>query len=123
MEPRADLEDYAREQVERLDRLYDGIVDCRVLLEASDSARRVVIELGVPGERLVSSHQSDAGTVVAPDADRPAIPESRWLHALHEGFEAARRILQDHVGRRRTRTRRPRRLAGEPRRGVRAPIR
>jgi hypothetical protein len=105
MAPRPALEQYAREQVERLDRLYDGIVDCRVRLEPRDTALRVVIEMTVPGDRLVSAHQSDPDSMPA-DADRPADPESQWRHTLHEGFAAARRVLQDYVTRRRTRTRR-----------------
>lgn len=105
MTPRPALEQYAREQVERLERLHDGLVDCRVLLEPRDNALRAVIELTVPGDRLVSAHQSDPDSV-ASVADRPADPEAQWRHVLHEGFEAARRILHDHVDRQRTRTRR-----------------
>ena len=111
MHPRPELEGYAREQVERLHRLCDRIVDCRVILEPSDTVLRVVIELTVPGQRLVSSHQFDPGGVSVPHAERPETPESQWMCALRECFESARRILQDYVGSRRTRTLRERHVA------------
>lgn len=106
MSPRAELEEYAREQAGRLERLSVRIVDCRVLLEPNDvGVLRVVVELAVPGERLVASHESDADDV-ARAGGPAAVPEYRWLHALHEAFEAAGRILQEHSGRRPTRARR-----------------
>ena len=110
MAPRPELEEYARAQTERLARFYGRIVDAHVLLEPSAAGiLRVVIELAVPGQRLVVSHES-AEDAIAPDAaaeDRP-VPEYRWLHALHEAFEAAGRVLQDYAGRRRAKARRPR---------------
>jgi hypothetical protein len=114
MTPRAELEEYAREQASRLDRFYARIVDCRVLLEPNDAGMlRVVVEVSVPGERLVASYESDpdragrhaqplAGT---PDSDRPPVADHRWLHALHEAFDSAGRILQAYAGRRLTRVR------------------
>jgi hypothetical protein len=112
MSPRAELEAYARDQAERLERFYSRIVDCRVLLEPNDAGvLRVVVEVTVPGERLVASHTSDPDGAMPPPDERPPVPGHRWLHALHEAFEAAGRILQDHVGRQRTRTRAPRPLA------------
>jgi hypothetical protein len=110
MSPRAELEAYAREQAARLERFYDRIVDCRVLLEPNDAdVLRVIVELAVPGDRLVASHVSepDGQAAAATAADRPPAREHRWLHALHAAFETAGRVLQDHVGRRRTSDRRP----------------
>jgi hypothetical protein len=108
MKARAILEDYAREQASRLGRFSRRIVDCRVLLEPNDaSVLRVVVEITVPGERLVASHESEPQPLVnPPDAPAP-VPEHRWLHAMHESFEAAGRLLQDYAGRRRTRSRQP----------------
>jgi hypothetical protein len=92
--PRAELEEYARERADRLERLYPRIADCRVLLERTGpDALRVVVELSVPGERLVASHESTPDGVVASDADDRPIAEYRWLHALHTAFEEAGRIL------------------------------
>jgi hypothetical protein len=106
MTPRAELEEYAREQACRLDRFYARIVDCRVLLEPSDAdVLRVVVEVTVPGERLAASYESDPDRGATPDADRPAVPDARWLHGMHEAFESAGRMLQTYAGRRLTRRR------------------
>jgi len=108
MTPRPELEDYAREQAARLRRFYGRIVDCRVLVEPIDAGvLRASIELAVPGERLVVSHASEPDRIVLPDTGPP--PSYRWLHALHEAFEAAGRSLQDYAARRRRRPRARRR--------------
>jgi hypothetical protein len=106
MKPRPALEACVREHVERLDRHCGRIVGCRVLLEPVDTLPRVMIELTVPGDRLVSSYQSTLDDVAAADADGSTNGAPRWQHALHEGFAAAGRVLQDHVGRHRSRARR-----------------
>jgi hypothetical protein len=99
--PRAELEEYAREQAGRLERLYARIADCRVLLERTGpDALRVVVELSVPGERLVASHESAPDADATADAEDRTIAEYRWLHALHTAFEEAGRILQEFAGRR-----------------------
>jgi sigma 54 modulation/S30EA-like ribosomal protein len=106
MAPRAELEEYAREQASCLDRFYARIVDCRVLLEPNDAdVLRVVVEVTVPGERLVASYESGPGRGAPSDAERPPIPDHRWLHALHEAFDAAGGILQTYAGRRLARAR------------------
>jgi hypothetical protein len=105
MQPRPELEEYARAQVGRLERFYGRIVDCRVQLEPNDGALRVVVEISVPGERLVATYESEPETSVPPDAERPAAPEHRWLHAIHEAFEAAGHVLQTYASRRLTRSR------------------
>jgi hypothetical protein len=111
MSPRAELEEYARDQAEHLEHFFSRIVDCRVLLEPSDTGLlRVVVELTVPGERLVASHESEPEATLVPEEERRPVPEYRWLHAMHEAFAAAGRILQDHVGRQRSRARQPRAL-------------
>jgi hypothetical protein len=107
MSPRADLEEYAREQAGRLDRFYGRIVDCRVLLEPNDAGvLRVVVEMTVPGERLVASYESEPEGTPPPDGGRPPIAEYRWLHAMHGAFESAGGILRTYAGRRLTRGRR-----------------
>ena len=103
MQPRPELEAYARDQAARLERFYRRIVDCRVQLEPNDGALRVVVELTVPGERLVAAYESEPAGAAVPEAGRPPAPEHRWLHALHEAFEAAGRVLQTYAGRRLTR--------------------
>ena len=106
MTPRPELEAYAREQAGRLDRFCARIVDCRVLLEPTDAGvLRAAVEVTVPGERLVASYESEPERVTVPDGSRPIVPEARWLHALHEAFDSAARMLQTYAGRRLTRVR------------------
>ena len=106
MSPRAELEEYARDQAGRLDRFCSRIVDCRVQLEPTDAGvLRVMVELTVPGERLVASYESDPEETLNPESGRAAIGDYRWLHALHEAFDSAGRILHTYAGRRLTRAR------------------
>jgi hypothetical protein len=101
MAPRAELEEYVREQVARLARLYEGIVECRVVLEPSDvGVLRVMVELVLPDERLTAAHESEPESLTDLDAPVRPVPEYRWLHALHGAFTPAGRLLQDHAGRR-----------------------
>lgn len=103
MQPRPELEAYARDQAARLERFYARIVDCRVRLEPNDGALRVLVEIAVPGECLVASHELEPESGVMPDPEKRPAPEHRWLHAMHEAFEAAGRILQTYAGRRASR--------------------
>ena len=112
--PRADLESLINGHVARLERHFDRIVDCRVLLEMphrrhdSGNHFRVRVELTVPQERLVISHDADlhgsAQDLQEPDLEKrgTGAPEHRFVHeALHDAFDAAARRLQDYVGRQR----------------------
>ncbi len=106
MTPRTELEEYARDQAGRLDRFCARIVDCRVLLEPTDAGvLRTAVEVTVPGERIVASFESEPERVGIPDGERPTVPQARWLHALHEAFDSAGRMLETYAGRRLTRAR------------------
>jgi hypothetical protein len=106
MSPRAELEEYAREQATRLDRFFARIVDCRVVLEPNDAGvLRAVVEVTVPGQRIVSSFEADPGRPAPAESDRPAPADAQWLRVLHEAFDAAGRMLKTYAGRRLTRTR------------------
>ena len=95
VDPSEALAESVREEVARLERVWDRITGCTVTLEATSrhhrhggSKYRVRIELSVPGGRLV----------VARD------PPKTWRHAdLHltckAAFRQARRQLEDHVRR------------------------
>lgn len=101
MAARAELEEYAREQAAQLARQHDNIVECRVVLEPSEvGVLRVTVELTLPGERLVAAHESEPDGDADLDAEVRRIPEYRWLHALHEAFVTAGRLLHDYAGRR-----------------------
>jgi len=88
------LEAEVRNWVSELEELFDGIVSCRVLLEAphrhhhQGQRYRVRIELSVPGDHLV----------VGRSPDKDAAHEDAHV-ALRDAFRAARRQLEDYVRR------------------------
>jgi ribosome-associated translation inhibitor RaiA len=111
---RPDLEAAIVTHVAHLERFFDRIVGCRVLVEQphrrreADNRFHVVIELTVPQDRLVISHDADLhGSALDTGASHiarstEASPEHKYLHdALHDAFEAAGRRLQDYVHRQR----------------------
>ena len=93
--PSPSLEERTREWVAELETFFDGIVSCRVSIEAPHRHHhqgrlyRVRVELGVPGERIVVGRSPDEH---AAHAD-PYV-------ALRDTFRATRRRLEDYVRRR-----------------------
>ncbi len=94
MKPSAAVEDAVRERVAGLEKWFDRIVSCRVMIESPHRHHqkgrhfRVRIDLGVPGRELVVGRE----------------PAARAAHAdfqvaLRDAFKAARRALQDHARR------------------------
>jgi cold shock CspA family protein/ribosome-associated translation inhibitor RaiA len=86
------LEARVREWVDKLERVYDRIVRCEVMIETPHRHHRngrqfhVRVRLTVPGGEIVASH--DPG----PDEAH----EDAYV-ALRDAFTAAKRQLQDHV--------------------------
>jgi hypothetical protein len=111
---RPDLEAEILTQVAHLERFFERIVDCRVLIEQPHRRRdegnpfRVVIELTVPQDRLVIAHDASLHGRVQ-DLGEPHMAKSteaaaahKYLHeALHDAFRAAGRQLQDYAGQQR----------------------
>jgi ribosome-associated translation inhibitor RaiA len=99
--PSPALQTRTRTLVADLEKTFDGIVSCRVAIEAPHRHHvhgrryRVRIELGVPGETIVVGHATNDGA------------HENAYAALHDAFRAARRCLADHAGRMRDRVRRP----------------
>lgn len=96
MEPSAAIEAKIREQAERLDRFYDRIVSCRVVVEAPHKHQHkgrvyhIGIELGVPDGRIVATRD----------------PELNHAHedvyvAVRDAFDAIRRQLEVYATKRR----------------------
>lgn len=92
MEPSAALEAQIREHAGRLDRFYDGIMACRVLVEASHRRHhkgnlyRVRIDLTVPGKELV----------VTRDPHEHQAHQDPYV-SIRDAFDAVRRQLEDHA--------------------------
>jgi ribosomal subunit interface protein len=94
--PSAAIEGVIRERASWLERFFERITSCRVVVEAPHHRRQqgnlfvVRIELTVPGGELVvnrspSEHQAHQDVYVA----------------VHDAFDEARRILEDHARRQR----------------------
>ncbi|MGE0710735.1 MAG: HPF/RaiA family ribosome-associated protein [Planctomycetota bacterium] len=90
--PRSELvEDEVRAQVAQLERFYDRLHGCRVVIEPDERRQRtgrrfrVTVDLQVPGDELVVGRHP-----ASPDHDDP-------LLAVRDAFEALTRQLQDHV--------------------------
>lgn len=96
MEPSEALGARIREQAEKLEHYFDGIVGCRVVVEEPHRHKsqgnhfRVRLDLTVPGAELVVDRDS---------ADKR---QEDAYQVVHGAFDALRRQLQDWVHARRT---------------------
>lgn len=94
MEPSEALENWIREKAEKLERFYDRIISCRVVVEAPHHQHRqgnlyhVRIDVTVPNAELVTSRE--------PDADHAY--EDVYV-AVRNGFDAMVRQLEDYARR------------------------
>lgn len=108
MKPRESLAAEARARAAWLETFYPDIVGCRVLLEIPHRHRergrhvRVRIELSLPGEDVVVSHERTrhGGLKDVQEGAHHKDDEVEGVHkyalvAVHEAFDAARRQLQD----------------------------
>ena len=81
------LHNAIREKAEKLDRYYDRLTSCRVVLELGARHKRqgkqfsVRIDLKVPGGEIAVTHEHDEDLQVA----------------LRDAFDAARRRLEDYA--------------------------
>ena len=102
-----------KERVEALERFHPRLAGCRVLVEMPHRHRtagnryHVRIELKLPGEVIVLTHEPTVRGAVPPDAKLTKAAEAdvvaRYLHvAIHDAFEAARRRLRDVAQRQRS---------------------
>lgn len=96
MEPSQEVDTAVRERASKLDKFYDRIMGCRVLVESPHHHRRhgrlyhVRIDLTVPGGEIV----------VKRDPAQHA-PHKDVLLAIHDAFDEARRQLEDFARRQR----------------------
>ena len=81
------LHDAIRKKAEKLERYYDRISSCRVVLEVAGHHKgkgnqfTVRIDMKVPGGEIAVTHEHDADVQIA----------------LREAFDAARRRLEDYA--------------------------
>lgn len=110
-----DIQDEITARAQNLARFYSGITSCRVLIEVparhhrNGSAFHVRIDLTVPDSEIVVKREPTlypSQRDIAHERHSKRMetrPERRHLKvAIREAFDAARRRLQDHAGRRRT---------------------
>jgi cold shock CspA family protein/ribosome-associated translation inhibitor RaiA len=92
MEPSEALDAQIRDHADRLDHFYDGIIACRVLVEASHRRHhkgnlyRVRIDLTVPGKELV----------VTRDPPEHHAHQDPYV-SIRDAFDAVRRQLEDYA--------------------------
>jgi hypothetical protein len=100
--PRPDVETLIQHQIASLADHYDRIVDCRVRIEVphrhhtAGNSVHVLIELTVPGNRLVADY---AGELHQRDSDGAGSP--RLCAAVREAFVVVQRQLADYADRQR----------------------
>lgn len=96
MEPSDAIRAAIVERAEKLERFFDRITSCRVVVEAPQqhhvkgSLYRIRIVITVPGEEILAGREHDEDHA----------HEDVYV-ALRDAFDEARRSLQDHVRRRR----------------------
>ncbi len=98
------------EEAAKLERFFDRITSCRVIVEAPHKHHRrghqfhVRIELGVPRKEIVVNHEPSLHGALARGGTSEwskhleAHPEHKDAYvAIHDAFKEARRQLQDYV--------------------------
>lgn len=108
IEDSAGLEDLVRKEAAKLDRFYDRVSSCRVMVERPQRAEssnlyHVRIDLGLPNGELVVKHSPTLhGALQDVKADKSRREAKSVLEhkspqrAIHEAFHEMRRRLQDY---------------------------
>lgn len=99
-----------QEEANKLDKYFDRITSCRVMVEAPHRHHRrgdpfhIRIELGVPGKELVVTHEPAVRTALKHDEEghrskrqEVEAPHKDVYVAIRDSFKAMRRQLQDYV--------------------------
>jgi cold shock CspA family protein/ribosome-associated translation inhibitor RaiA len=109
----AGLEEYVQNEAAKLERFYDRISSCRVIVErpqraASSKLYHVRIDLGLPGGELVVKHTPTLhGTLRDIEIEKTrreaasVLTHKHVKPAIHEAFQEMRRRLQDYGRRQR----------------------
>lgn len=104
MSPSPELEAEIRSRVSWLESFHPAIVGCQVVLEIPHHHRQhgralhVRIEVSLPGEDVIVAHQPALDTTTRAISRKGGTEDGghKDAHvAIHEGFDAARRQLED----------------------------
>jgi ribosome-associated translation inhibitor RaiA len=106
------VEDRIRDEAQKLDRYYERITSCRVMVEVPHRHHQhgqhyhIRVELGVPGTELVVTHEPSLHSAQTQggagewEKHLELHPEHKDIYiAIHDAFKHARRQLQDYVRR------------------------
>ena len=116
LEPVPDLEPIVLKEIAVLERFFQRIMSCRVMIERAGNRRfggfyHVRIDLGVPNEELIvehlpNLHKTLQKTEAAKKTKQSEVKRDRrdLNRAIHEAFQAMRRRLQDYARRMQGRT-------------------
>lgn len=111
IEDHAGLEDYVQKEAAKLERFYNRISSCRVIVERPERATssklyHVRIDLGVPNEELVVKHipslhgaLQDLQTQTSRREARSVLAHRNPKRAIHQAFQEMCRQLQDYARR------------------------
>jgi ribosome-associated translation inhibitor RaiA len=102
------VEERIREEANQLERYFDGIVSCRVIVEAPHPGHgaeyKVDLHLGMPGSDILVNHSPSlhGRGALAETGGRSKETEAQPDHkdvyvAIRDAFSAARRQLEDRV--------------------------
>lgn len=110
MDPSPAVEQRVHEEAEALNRYFDRITSCRVVVEAPHRHHQhgqtfhVAVELGVPGSKIVVNHEPSLhSSLMASGTDEmekrlEAQPDHKDVFvAIRDAFETVRRRLEDYV--------------------------
>lgn len=111
IEDHTGLEEYVQKEAAKLERFFNRISSCRVIVErpqkaASSKIYHVRIDLGVPNEELVVKHipslhgtLEDLQTQKSRREARSVLAHKTPKRAIHDAFEEMARRLQDYARR------------------------
>jgi ribosome-associated translation inhibitor RaiA len=112
MQPSEAVASRVRAEAAKLNRYFDRIISCRVVVEAPHRHHQrgapfhLRIDLGVPGEEIVINHVPSISSALAQRETgkwvkhlEAVAPHKDIYVTIHDGFKAARRRLEDYVRR------------------------
>lgn len=114
MQPSAAVTARVRAEAAKLERYYNHIISCRVLIEVPHRHHQwgdhyhIRVELSVPGNDVIvrhepsdRGHQADLGTGRAVKREETGAPHKDIYVVIRDVFDIVRRRLEDHARRQR----------------------